>query len=398
MGDSCSSPRTASSRVSPRRATVCFAPLPSEGCSFVVLSRIPIVSIYRGTSTLKDSGTPPVPCIVQLFASVRRVPLSSQRNAKNPSGGRKAPPKGKAKAKQSRKSRVLKALLLTGLFFMLLGGAAFAYGYASTDIPDPNKEFQTQTTIVSYANGESELGRFATQNRQSIPLNDMPQSVRDAVIAAENRNFWTDSGIDPKGIVRAAFSNATSESTQGASTITQQYVKVLYLSQERTLTRKVKEAFLTLKIQQQMSKEKVLQGYPNTIYFGRGAYGIQAAAHAYFAKDAKNLSVREGAALASILNSPGNFDPAKGSDAKQRLQGRYQYVLDGMVEMEVLDATVAQEAVAKLPKFPKIEVEDRLGGPKGFLLTLVVRQLRKEGFSDCLLYTSPSPRDGLLSR
>ncbi len=153
------------------------------------------------------------------------------------------------------------------------------------------------------------------------------------MIAAEDRTFETNKGIDPKGILRAAFSNARGGSTQGASTITQQYVKILYLSQERTLTRKVKEAFVSLKIQRQQSKDEILQGYLNTIYFGRGAYGIQAAAQAYFDKDAKDLTVQEGAVLASVLNSPTAFDPAGGDANRARLLGRYQYVLDGMVSM-----------------------------------------------------------------
>ena len=115
--------------------------------------------------------------------------------------------------------------------------------------------------------------------------------MKDAVVAAENRRFWTDKGIDPKGILRAAFSNARGNSTQGASTITQQYVKILYLTQERSLTRKIKEAFLSLKIQRQRSKEEILEGYLNTIYFGRGAYGVQAAAQAYFDVKAKDLTL-----------------------------------------------------------------------------------------------------------
>jgi membrane peptidoglycan carboxypeptidase len=313
--------------------------------------------------------------------------LSAKRRAASAPKGARARrakgPKGKTAAEhKSIGRRLFRGGLLTGLIALLLGGAAFAYAYASTDIPDPNEDFQTQTTFVYYADGKTELGRFATQNRVSIPLADVPQHVQDAVIAAENRSFWTDQGIDPKGIVRAAFSNATSESTQGASTITQQYVKVLYLSQERTLTRKAKEAFLSLKIQNQMSKAEILEGYLNTIYFGRGAYGIQAAAQAYFDKDAKDLTVREGAVLASVLNSPGNLDPAEGKEARQRLDSRYQYVLSGMADMEVLPADVAERAATRLPKFPEIRSQDQYGGQRGHMLTLVKQQLRAEGFTD----------------
>ena len=151
------------------------------------------------------------------------------------------------------------------------------------------------------------------QNREVIPYAEMPQNVKDAVVAAENHSFWTDNGIDLKGIVRAAFNNAAGNAAQGASTITQQYVKILYLTQERSYTRKLKEAILSLKVHRQTTKEEILDGYLNTIYFGRGAYGIQTAAQAYFDKHAsEDLNLRESAVLASVINNPSKFDPANG--------------------------------------------------------------------------------------
>ena len=255
-------------------------------------------------------------------------------------------------------------------------------GYLSTDIPDPNKDFTAQTTFVYYADGKTEIGRFASQNRTSIPLSDVPKSVQDAVISAEDRTFYSNKGIDPKGILRAAFSNARGNATQGASTITQQYVKVFYLSQERTFTRKVKEAFVSLKLQRQQSKNEVLQGYLNTIYFGRGAYGIQAAAQAYFDKDAKALTLPEGAVLASVLNSPTSFDPAGGADARERLLGRYQYVLSGMASAGDIPQERADRFAARLPRFARTQRQDQYGGQRGHVLTLVRRQLLARGFTD----------------
>jgi membrane peptidoglycan carboxypeptidase len=186
---------------------------------------------------------------------------------------------------------VKRLAIVVGAFFAL-GLLLFAFAYARTDIPNPNHGFQSQTSYVYYADGHTVLGSFAKQNRTSIPLGQVPQSVQDAVVAAEDHTFWTNKGIDPKGIIRAAFNNASGGSTQGASTITQQYVKVFYLSQEQTWSRKIKEAILALKIQQQMSKDQILQGYLNTIYFGRGAYGIEAASQAYFNKPACSLRRR----------------------------------------------------------------------------------------------------------
>ena len=214
-----------------------------------------------------------------------------------------------AAASGRRVLRVLKWLLIFGLVSAVILAGIGYFAYRNTEIPDANKAFQAQSSFVYYSGGKGKIGRFAEQNRQSIPLADIPQAMQDAAIAAEDRTFYSNKGIDPQGIVRAAFSNAQGNSTQGASTITQQYVKILYLSQERTLSRKVKEAFLSLKVQQQQSKSAILEGYLNTIYFGRGAYGVQAAANAYFDKPAKKLTVPESAMLSAILNSPNYLKP-----------------------------------------------------------------------------------------
>src|SRR6185312_3065512 len=217
---------------------------------------------------------------------------------------------------------------------MLIG--VFVYLYKTTSIPDPNQDFQTQSSFVYYSDGKTEVGQYATQNRQIIQLADMPKKLQNAVVAAEDRTFWTNHGIDPKGIIRAAFNDARGGATQGASTITQQYVKILYLTQERSLDRKVHEAILSLKLQKQLSKQQILEGYLNTIYFGRGAYGVQAAAKAYFGVDADQLSLRQSAVLASVLNNPSQFDPANGKSNKQALLERYRYVLAGMASMKTI--------------------------------------------------------------
>jgi membrane peptidoglycan carboxypeptidase len=138
--------------------------------------------------------------------------------------------------------RVLKWVGIATVLSMLAAVAAFFIAYAAIDLPDPNAEFATQTTEVYYSDGKTLIGTFNIQNRRSIELSEVPEHVQQAVIAAEDRSFYSNSGIDLRGIIRAAWSNASSDSTQGASTITQQYVKVLYLTQERTFTRKAKEA------------------------------------------------------------------------------------------------------------------------------------------------------------
>jgi membrane peptidoglycan carboxypeptidase len=310
------------------------------------------------------------------------------RPAKGQGSGRKG--KVKLRDLSSRGDRLkhvakktLKWGSITALVLVLLGAAGVYAIYRTIDIPDPNEDFEAQTTVVYYSDGKHVLGRFALQNRQSIPLSEMPQSLQDAVISAEDRSFETNSGLDYKGIIRAAWDNLHSGSVQqGASTITQQYVKVLYLSQEQTWKRKIKEAFLAVKLQNQLSKDEILEGYLNTIYFGRGAYGVEAASQAYFDKHAKDLTVPQSAVLAAVLNSPTALDPSNGADARAALLGRYQYVLDGMVSMGNLDATEAGKYREHLPKFPKIKTINQYGGQKGYLMTLVESQLRAEGFTD----------------
>ena len=174
---------------------------------------------------------------------------------------------------------VLVALVV--LVAIIAGFAVVGVAYSQTDIPDPNRDFQTNTTYIYYRDGKSQLGDLAVQNRQSLDYAEMPQNIKDAVVAAENRTFWTDLGISVSGMVRAAISILRGGDVQGGSTITQQYIKIYYLNSDRTITRKFKELLLAVKLSREVSKEKILEGYLNTIYFGRGAYGVEAASHAY---------------------------------------------------------------------------------------------------------------------
>ncbi|HSV41044.1 MAG TPA: transglycosylase domain-containing protein [Nocardioidaceae bacterium] len=275
-------------------------------------------------------------------------------------------------------------LVLAGLVGVALLVIAFFVAYASTDIPDPNREFQTEASYVYYSDGETEIGKFATQNRDSVELEAMGQYTANAVIAAEDQSFYSNSGIDIKGILRAAFSNASGNSTQGGSTITQQYVKVLYLTQELSYSRKIKEAMLSLKLSNQegTGKDDILQGYLNTIYFGRGAYGIEAAARAYFGKTAGNLTLKESAALAGVLNSPENYDPADGREARAKLFGRYGYVLRNMEELGSITASQYSKASRRLPKFPKITSSNGYTGQTGYIMQMVRDELHKLDFTD----------------
>jgi membrane peptidoglycan carboxypeptidase len=305
--------------------------------------------------------------------------VSAKRRAEGPAVKRK--PRRPGTTKQ-RLRRALKWFLIVALVGTLILIGGFVYLYKTTPIPDPNKDFQTQTSFVYYSDSKTPLGQYATQNREIISYNDMPKRLRDAVVAAEDRTFWTNSGIDPKGIIRAAFNDARGGATQGASTITQQYVKILYLTQQRSLSRKVHEAILSLKLQKQQSKQEILQGYLNTIYFGRGAYGVQAAAKAFFGVDADQLTLRQSAVLASVLNNPSQFDPANGKSNKAALLARYRYVLGGMAAMKTITPAQAAHASKHLPALPVFKESSQYGGQKGHMLSLVRQELHKLGFTD----------------
>lgn len=289
---------------------------------------------------------------------------------------------GKRSTGASRKGglrRLLKAVLAIGVVLALLGALAVVVLYKAIDIPDANAEFETETTHVYYRGGKEEVGQFAMQKRDRLSYEEMPQVIKDAVVAAEDRSFWTNPGIDIKGILRAAFSNASGNETQGASTITQQYVKILYLTSERSYKRKIKEAVVARKVAEEQSKEEVLAGYLNTIYFGRGAYGVQAASVTWFGKDAADLTLREAAVLASVINNPTLYDPANGEHNKLSLENRMKRVLGGMVEMGKITANEADRAGAKLPKFAKGKAESVFAGQRGHAMSLVKKELLRLG-------------------
>ncbi|TDO54813.1 membrane peptidoglycan carboxypeptidase [Kribbella sp. VKM Ac-2527] len=294
---------------------------------------------------------------------------------------RKAAP-SRARQKKHWALRVLG--WLAALFFLGVIGAAatFFIGYQTTDIPDPNKAFQTNTTTVYYADGKTELGTFFEQNRRTVPLAKIPKTVQDAVVAAEDRTFWTNPGISPSGMARAAFNIARGQQLQGGSTITQQYVKIMYLTQERNLSRKFSELFIATKLSRQTDKKEILEGYLNTIYFGEGAYGVAAAGDAYFSEpDPARLTVDEAAFLATVLNNPSYFDPDK-PEAQKRILERYRYVLDGMRQTGTIsDATYAKSS-KKLPPLDKKDRGGRYAGTKGFLLDMARKELERLGIPD----------------
>jgi membrane peptidoglycan carboxypeptidase len=270
--------------------------------------------------------------------------------------------------------------IFLGGFGFVAGSTLFVLAYFTVDIPNPNDFVNTQSTIIQYSNG-SEIGRIGAQNRTIVPLAKMPLHLRQAVLAAENRNFYSEHAFSFSGFARAVIDNVkTLGRGGGGSTITQQYAKTAFLTQERTITRKIKELVIAIKLENQLSKDQILENYLNTIYFGRGSYGVETAAQQYFNRSAKQLNLAQSAVIASILRSPGYYDPQYSENNMKRLQARFQYVLDGMVKAGWVD-----EAKAKSTKFPTImpgTSEGWLSGPKGYLIEMVRAELVKRGFTD----------------
>jgi membrane peptidoglycan carboxypeptidase len=256
--------------------------------------------------------------------------------------------KRRIRIRRTRGRRLRRALVvLLALLANLVGAAVVAYHL--TKIPEPHPETAMQSTVFVDDHGDY-LGRRGPVDRQEIPLSQVPRYVQEAVIAAENRSFRTDTGISPKAIARAAWSTVSGGGRQGGSTITQQYVKNALLSPQQSLSRKAREALISIKLDRTRSKDEILQGYLNTVYFGRGAAGIQSAARNYFGVDAKDLTVSQGAALASVINIPSYYEKA-GSDPKvtAKLVDRWEWVLDAMAHSGAI--TSAQRAGARFPAF-----------------------------------------------
>ncbi|GAA3303383.1 hypothetical protein GCM10020295_51850 [Streptomyces cinereospinus] len=265
---------------------------------------------------------------------------------------------------------VIGALLVIGLFYL---------GYSMVRIPPANALAIKQSNVYLYADG-SQLARDGEVNRENVGLAQISEDAQHAVLAAEDRGFYTESAIDPKAMVRAAWNTATGKGKQSGSTITQQYVKNYYLAQEQTVTRKVKEFFISIKLDQEKSKNDILEGYLNTSYFGRNAYGIQAAAQAYYGVDATELDAARGAYLAALLNAPSEYDVVAHPENRSAAEARWNYVLDGMVTEGWL--TSSERAGLKFPMPKEATVSTGMSGQRGYVVDAVKQYLVDNGVVD----------------
>ncbi|WP_417520197.1 transglycosylase domain-containing protein [Minwuia sp.] len=242
---------------------------------------------------------------------------------------------------------MLKRLLKWGLMIGLACVAVLAV-ILLHDLPAPKQPVSGGTITILDRDG-AELAVYGAAGARAVPLERLPEHLKDAVIAIEDRRFYYHFGIDPIGIVRAVYTNLTSgRVVQGGSTLTQQLAKNLYLGAERTLKRKAQEAVLALILEMRFSKDEILELYLNRVYLGAGTYGVEAAAARYFAKPASELGLRESAMLAGLLKAPSRYDPTrnpKGAEA------RMQLVVQAMVDSGRLDEDAAAQALAS-PALP----------------------------------------------
>ena len=276
-----------------------------------------------------------------------------------------------------KRRRWLRRLLLAFTLFSVLAfiGLILLVTVASS-IPVPETAKNSQTTIVLFADGRTELGRLVgSENRVEVALSDVPQSMQDAVLAAEDRGFYQHGGVSFPSLARAAYRDLRGGgSRQGGSTISQQYAKNAFNDREKTFARKFREAVIATKLESKYSKNEILELYLNEIYFGRGAYGVEAAARTYYGKSARTLTPEEGAFLAGIIQSPSRYDPDtdKGLIGAER---RFRYVLDGLVKTGKYDAAKAATAKFPMPTRPRTATS-RIKGPRSFILDAVRAEVR----------------------
>ena len=301
--------------------------------------------------------------------------LSKAERSKDAASGRKRrffnyPRAGKGKIHRWIPSwRFVLGVFLLGVLSTI---GAFMWAYNTIKVPKPSEFALAQSSTVYYADGTEEMGKFAEINRQSVDASTLPDYVGNAVVASEDRTFYSNKGVDPKGIARALVNNLRGGDTQGASTLTQQYVKNYYVDTTSSYSGKFKQAIMAIKIDREKPKKEILGDYLNTVYYGRGAYGIEAASQAFFKKPAKEMTPSEAALLAGILPSPSAWDPAENPDKAKERWGR---VLQFMLDDGYITQAQYDEAKKRMPDVKESQTKQVYSGSNGYLLQMVRAEL-----------------------
>ncbi len=285
----------------------------------------------------------------------------------DPDRDRRRPRRGPAdkndpKARKKRRRRRNILISAFAVFIMLAGIGVVIGTYYVDGIPTPDKLTLPEATTVYYSDGKTVMARLGTENRTIVDPKDMNDAVKNAIVAAEDNTFWTNKGVDFTGVLRAAWNNFTGGATQGASTLTQQYARMAMDLQGATYSRKLREAVIAWKLDDKYTKEDILGFYLNTVPFGRGTHGVEAAAQAFFGKTVKKsapaaqqLTVSEAMLLVSMVkqpepdpndpvNNPG-YDPTYSPKAAQNAHDRWDYVKGNMVKLTYLTQAQADALV-----------------------------------------------------
>lgn len=261
------------------------------------------------------------------------------------------------------------------VFLVMLTGIGCGFLTASMNTKsDLADDIRPPASSLVYDSDGNEIATIhAAENRMPVKLDQVPQNLQDAFVAVEDNRFYDHIGVDPRGIARAIWANLRGRTvSEGGSTITQQLAKNAYLTQDRTLKRKIQEVFLALRLEHQYTKSEILELYLNQIYFGQGAYGVQAAARTYFGKDVEDLTLNECAMLAGIPKSPNYYSPLNNLQAAQE---RKATVLDQMVKYGYLDSATAEKTKQEKPDLVKPDPAKDDKGEASYFVDYVTQKL-----------------------
>jgi membrane peptidoglycan carboxypeptidase len=329
-------------------------------------------------TALRERGT-------SRFTGTERIPGRAGTGDGGSGGGRDGERRVRRKGDWWRHWTWRKALAVAAAafaFVFLLFAAAVAYEYNKTQIPTAVSELALQqSSTVYFGDGKTQVGTFTANgvDRQVLSSSQIPSVMKDAIVAAEDRNFYHEGGISVTGIVRSAYHDLFGNGgLQGGSTLTEQFVKNYYttIGTSRSVSTKLKEIFVSIKLSHQVSKDWIMTQYLNTVAFGNNAYGVAAAAQLYFGEPAAKLTVSQAAMLAALVNQPGFFSPdPHAGEGYTALVARWQYVLNNMVR----DGDLTQQQAAA-QKFPKVTTVNQLAagwtGFKGYIMSAVLSELK----------------------
>jgi membrane peptidoglycan carboxypeptidase len=287
-------------------------------------------------------------------------------------------PKKFARALVWIRSHLISLILATLFLFVVI----FIATYESTSISVRNSYTASKASVFKYTNN-AEVGRVYREDRVEVPLFRVPISFQRAILAAEDSDFYSHSGINPLAIGQAIFKNATSDTLQGGSTITQQYAKIAYLKPEQKISRKIKEVFVALKVEGAYTKSEILEKYINAVYFGRNAYGVEMAARKYFGVKASALTPSQSIVLAALVRSPANYDPEFKPGNSVRLINRFNGIKKNMVD----EGWITEEEARSIsfPKFGAQKVEDINSSNRGHLIAAIKNELSDLGYTEDVL-------------